>query len=118
MEHPCHRWVAEVENGKVVGTELADCMLVALLVIACSNNGADGELVVGLDLQLVTFHTRSFRIVGSGIDKVGGNAATLIAMNTIQHTLFLIDGGDGSVALKCVIFSDGRTAYVFQKGHN
>jgi len=75
-------------------------MLVALLTIVSSKDGANGGVATGVDLQLVTFLTRLFRITGSGIDEVGGGAATSIATNTIRHALFLIDGGDGSTSLK------------------
>ena len=48
-----------------------------LLTITSSNNGADDEVVVGLDLQLVTFLARLFRITGSGTDEVGGGRCNL-----------------------------------------
>ena len=63
-------------DGEVAGTELSERMLVALLTIASSNNEADGGVAVGVDIQLVTFLARSFRINGSGIDYFGGSAAT------------------------------------------
>ena len=50
------RW----KYGEVAWTELAECMLMALLTIASSNNGADSKVVVGLDLHMVTFLARSF----------------------------------------------------------
>ena len=100
------RW----KDGKVVGKDLAERMLVALLIIACSNDGDDGEVAVSLDLQMMTFLARSFRITGSGIDEVRGGAANSITTSAIQHDLSLIDGGDGSASLKCVVFGDGRTA--------
>ena len=40
------RW----KYGEVAGIELAERMLVALLTISCSKNGADGEVAAGLDL--------------------------------------------------------------------
>ena len=40
------RW----KDGEVAGTELAERILVALLTIASSNDGANGEVTVGLDL--------------------------------------------------------------------
>ena len=106
------------KDGEVAGTELAKHMLVDLLKIACSNDEADGEAVVGSDLQLVTFLARSFQITGIRIDDVGGDAETSIVTKAVQHALSLINGEDGSASLICVVFGNGWTAYVSQKGHN
>ena len=66
----------------------------------------------------MTFLAHLFQITGSGIDEFGGGAVISITTNAIQHSLSLIDGGDGSVSLKYVVFGNGRTVNVFQKGHN
>ena len=106
------RW----KDEEVARTELAERMLVALLTIASSNDGTNGEVAVGVDLQLVMFLAHSFRITSSGTDEVGGGDATSIETYAIQHLLSLIDGGNGSASLKRVVFGDGRTANIFQKG--
>ena len=89
-----------------------------LLAITSSNDGADDGVAVGVDLKLVKFLVRSFRITGSRINEVGGVAATSIETSAIQHAMSLIDGGNGYASLKYVVFSNGRTLYVFQKSHN
>jgi len=101
----------------VAGTDLAERMLVALLTITSLNNEADGEVAVGVNLQLVMFLARFFRITGSGIDEVGGGNAASIATNVIRHALSLIDGGDSSASLKCVVFGDERRSNVSQKNY-
>jgi len=96
------RWTYE----EVAGMELAERMLVALLIITSSNDGADGGEAVAVDLHLVIFLARLFRITGSGIDEVGGGATSLIATNAIRHALCLTDGGGGSTCLKLTMALD------------